>query len=46
VIGRSEVDLEDIKDRFFDMYNKSLKKMITDDISGNYKRLMVAIVKD
>ena len=46
VIGRSEIDLEEIKERFFDMYNKSLKKMITDDISGNYKRLIVAIVKD
>jgi len=46
VIGRSEIDLEDIKDRFFDMYNKSLKKMIEDDCSGNYKRLLVAIVKD
>lgn len=46
VISRSEIDLEDIKDRFFDMYNKSLKKMITDDISGYYKQLMVAIVKD
>jgi len=46
VIGRSEIDLEEIKERFFDMYNKSLKKMITDDISGNYKRLMIAIVKD
>lgn len=28
VIGRSEIDLEDIKERFFDMYNKSLAKMI------------------
>jgi len=46
VIGRSEVDLEDIKDRFFDMYNKSLAKMIKDDISGNYKRLMIAICKE
>lgn len=46
VIGRSEIDLEEIKDRFFDMYNKSLKKMIEDDTSGNYKRLLVAIVKD
>lgn len=46
VIARSEIDLEDIKDRFFDMYNKSLAKMIKDDISGNYKRLMIAIVKE
>ena len=46
VIARSEIDLEDIKDRFFDMYNKSLKKMILDDCSGYYKKLLVAIVKD
>lgn len=46
VIARSEIDLEDIKDRFFDMYNKSLKKMIIDDCSGYYKNLLVAIVKD
>jgi len=45
VIGRSEEDLEDIKDRFFDMYNKSLYKMIKDDISGNYKVLLLGIVK-
>ena len=46
VIARSEIDLEDIKDRFFDMYNKSLKKMIIDDCSGYFKQLLVAIVKD
>jgi annexin A7/11 len=46
VLGRSEVDLEDIKDRFFDMYNKSLGKMVEGDISGNYKRLIIAIIKD
>ena len=46
VIARSEIDLEDIKDRFFDMYNKSLKKMIIDDCSGYFKDLLVAIVKD
>lgn len=46
VIARSEIDLEDIKDRFFDMYNKSLKRMIEQDISGNYKRLILAIVKE
>jgi len=46
IISRSEIDLEDIKDRFFDMYNKSLAKMIKDDISGNYKRLLIAICKE
>lgn len=46
VIARSEIDLADIKDRFFDMYNKSLKRMIEQDISGNYKRLILAIVKE
>lgn len=28
------------------MYNKSLAKMIKDDISGNYKRLLIAICKE
>jgi len=46
VIARSEIDLVEIKDRFFDMYNKSLKRMIEQDISGNYKRLILAIVKE
>ena len=46
VIARSEIDLEDIKDRFFDMYNKSLKKIIIDDCSRYFKQLLVAIVKD
>jgi annexin A7/11 len=44
VVGRSEIDLADIKDRFFDMYNKSLAKMIKDDCSGHYKDLLVTIV--
>ena len=46
IVARSEVDLEDIKERFFDKYSKSLAKMIKDDTSGDYKRMLVALVKE
>ena len=46
IVGRSEIDLEDIKERFFDRYKKSLGKMIEDDCGGLYKHMLIAIVKD
>eukprot|EP00730_Choanoeca_flexa_P005843 TRINITY_DN12031_c0_g1_i7.p1 TRINITY_DN12031_c0_g1~~TRINITY_DN12031_c0_g1_i7.p1 ORF type:complete len:314 (+),score=113.41 TRINITY_DN12031_c0_g1_i7:86-1027(+) len=44
IISRSEIDLEEIKAVFQDKYGKKLSKMIADDIGGDYKRLMLAIV--
>lgn len=46
VVARSEIDMVEIKERFFDKYNKSLAKMIKDDTSGDYKNLLIALVKE
>ncbi|EGD79818.1 annexin A7 [Salpingoeca rosetta] len=46
VVSRSEVDMVEIKERFFDTYNKSLAKMIKDDTSGDYRRILIALVKE
>eukprot|EP01147_Barroeca_monosierra_P000594 gene594-3908_t len=46
VVSRSEVDMVEIKEAFFDKYHKSLAKMIKDDTSGHYRRLLIALVKE
>lgn len=46
VVARSEIDMVEIKEKFFDKYNKSLAKMIKDDTSGDYKNLLIALVKE
>jgi len=43
VVGRSEVDLEDIKEVFYGKYEKSLYEFIDDDCGGDYKRLLLGI---
>lgn len=45
VVSRSEVDLVEIKKAFLEMYHKTLYKMIEGDTSGDYKRLLQAIVR-
>jgi annexin A7/11 len=44
VISRSEIDLVPIAQTFQQMYGKTLKDFITSDCSGDYCRLLVAIV--
>jgi len=44
VITRSEIDMVEVKEAFFNKFNKSLAKMIKDDTSGNYCKLLVALV--
>eukprot|EP00731_Ephydatia_muelleri_P021404 Em0013g1131a len=44
VVSRSEIDLAEIKQRFMVLYHKSLYKMIEEKISGNYCKLLLAIV--
>jgi len=44
VVTRSEVDMVEIKQAFLTNYHKTLAKMITDDCSGDYKRMLVALV--
>eukprot|EP00911_Craspedida_sp_UC1_P002264 UC1_evm5s1718 len=44
VVSRSEIDMVQIKDAFFDAYKKSLAKMIRDDCRGNFKNLLIGLV--
>jgi annexin A7/11 len=44
VVSRSEIDMVEIKERFLEMYNKTLAKMIRGDTSGNYEKLLLAVI--
>lgn len=46
VVSRCEVDMIEIKNEFMKMYKKSLSTMIKGDTSGDYKRLLIALVRD
>ena len=39
-----QVDMEDIKKKFLEMYHKTLGKFIEGDCSGDYKRILLALV--
>ncbi|KAG7336397.1 hypothetical protein KOW79_001090 [Hemibagrus wyckioides] len=43
IIGRSEIDLETIKDMYLEKYDMPLKEAISSECSGDFKRLLVAI---
>jgi len=43
MVSRSEVDLTEVKEEFVRRYGQTLEQFIKDDISGDYKRLMLAI---
>lgn len=44
IVSRAEIDLDDIKKKFFEMYHKTLNKFIEGDCSGDYKRILLALV--
>ncbi|KAG8041440.1 hypothetical protein G9C98_002733 [Cotesia typhae] len=44
IVTRSEIDLGDIKDAYQQIYGSSLAGDIDDDTSGDYKRLLLALV--
>lgn len=45
IVTRCEVDMEDIKREFSAKYGKSLESFIKDDTSGDYKKLLIALVE-
>jgi hypothetical protein len=44
VVGRADVDMRAIKQRFHAAYGKSLGQWIADDTSGNYQKLLLKLV--
>jgi annexin A7/11 len=45
IVSRSEIDLVEIKQAFLQKYQKTVYKMIQGDCSGDYKKLLLAIVR-
>jgi len=45
ITTRSEVDLIDIKEEYFKLFKKPLPKVIEEETSGNYEKLLVAILE-
>ncbi|XP_052902225.1 annexin B10-like [Anopheles moucheti] len=46
IISRAEIDLQNIKDEFEQMYNKTLLSMVKNETSGDYKRVLCALIGD
>ncbi|XP_076828033.1 annexin A13, like isoform X1 [Brachyhypopomus gauderio] len=44
IVGRSEVDLETIKDMYLEKYDMTLKDALNSDCGGDFKRLLLAIL--
>jgi hypothetical protein len=45
MVTRCEVDMEDIKDRFYHNYHKHLGSFIRGDTSGDYRRILMALAR-
>ncbi|XP_030838765.1 annexin A13-like isoform X2 [Strongylocentrotus purpuratus] len=46
IVSRCEIDLENIKSEFQQMYGVSLRDWISSDTSGNYRDILLAIIGD
>lgn len=44
IVSRSEIDLADIKQAFLDKHGKTLESWIAGDTSGDYKKVLLALV--
>ena len=45
LVSRSEIDLENVKEKYQLMYGKSLAAAVADDTSGDYRKCLLAIIK-
>jgi len=45
IVSRSEIDLEAIKEAFQTLFGKTLASFVKDDCSGDYERILLALVK-
>ncbi|KAK8385021.1 hypothetical protein O3P69_014531 [Scylla paramamosain] len=46
IVSRSEIDLADIKERYKEMYDRELADDVRDDTSGEYQKLLLAIINN
>ncbi|XP_050713670.1 annexin-B12-like [Eriocheir sinensis] len=46
IVSRSEIDLEDIKGRYKEMYGNELADDVRDDTQGEYQKLLLAIINN
>ncbi|XP_007902812.2 LOW QUALITY PROTEIN: annexin A7 [Callorhinchus milii] len=44
IVTRSEIDLVQIKQVFWEKYQKSLRTMVEHDTSGDYKRMLLSVI--
>jgi len=44
VVARSEIDLGNIKKEFEKLYESSLETWVADECSGDYKKLLIALI--
>ncbi|KAG1969176.1 annexin A13 [Pimephales promelas] len=44
IVGRSEVDLETIKDMYLEKYDVTLKDALSSECGGDFKRLLIEII--
>ncbi|KTF84891.1 hypothetical protein cypCar_00049880, partial [Cyprinus carpio] len=44
IVGRSEVDLETIKDMYLEKYDMTLKDALSSECGGDFKRLLIEIL--
>ena len=45
IVTRAEIDLQAIKMEFQHLYKENLEDMISSDISGSYRRFLLALVR-
>lgn len=44
IVGRAEIDLQDIKDAFQNKFGKTLAEFVQDDCSGDYKKCLLSVI--